>query len=263
MGKTAPTRTQRLEWVNVVKMKVSQMAQRELNPHWVNQIVANFNEAALGTPTLNFRDGAWWIIDGQHRIEALRALGFDDTEIECWCYEGLTEQEEASKFLALNNRLTIPVFQKFRIGVEAGRPEEARINKIVQDAGLHVSLDKSEGAIYAVGTLTRVYQRDGEAVLYRALCVVRDTYGSSGYRAAVIEGVALLLARYGETLDDTRLVERLSVVHGGVNGLLGKAERLHQRMGGRRGHCVAAAAVQIYNSGKGGKLASWWKGSDD
>lgn len=257
-------RTRRLEWVDVSKLRVSQMTQRDLNPHWVNKIVAEFDPEEFGTPTVSYRDGFWWVIDGQHRIEALRALGWSETKIECWVYEGLTEQQEAAKFLLLNNRLTVATFSRFRIGCEAGREEESEINRIVQEAGLHVSLDKSEGSINAVGTLRRVYRRDGAHVLARTLVIIRDAYGTPGLRAAVIDGIALFIARHEGRLDDELAVEKLGTAHGGVNGLLGRAEKTYQRLGNRRHHCVAAAAVTIYNSGKGGRLLpSWWKGGDE
>ncbi len=46
----------------------------------------------------------------------------------------------------------------------------------------------------------------------------------------------------------------------GVSGLTNKAETLRKQTGNPRGHCIAAAAVEIINSGRGGKkLASWWR----
>jgi hypothetical protein len=265
---TPPTntldRTRQLDWVEVASLRVSQLAQRDLNPHWVNKIVAEFDPEEFGTPTVNQRDGFWYVIDGQHRVEALRSLGWDDIKIECWVYTGLTEQQEAAKFLLLNNRLTVATFPRFRIGVEAGNEEETAITTIVQNAGLHVALDKAEGSINAVGTLRRIYKRDGELVLARTLAMIRDAYGTPGMRAAVLDGIALFCARYQTRLDDGMAVEKLAGVHGGVNGLLGRGEKLYQRIGGRRNHCVAAAAVSIYNSGKAGgsRLPSWWKGGD-
>ncbi len=39
----------------------------------------------------------------------------------------------------------------------------------------------------------------------------------------------------------------------------GKAENLRKSTGNMRAHCVAAAAVEINNGGRGGKkLADWW-----
>jgi hypothetical protein len=55
-------------------------------------------------------------------------------------------------------------------------------------------------------------------------------------------------------------VGKLAGVHGGVNGLLGNAEKVRRETGNQKAHCVAAAAVDIINRGKGSKrLPSWWK----
>jgi hypothetical protein len=254
-------RTRQLEWVPVDKMRISPLAQRELNPAWVDRIATEFDPEEFGTPTLNYRNGFWLVIDGQHRVEALRQLGWGDTKVECWVYRDLSEEQEAEKFLVLNHRLQVATFPKFRIGVEAGREEETTINDVVLQCGLHISKDKRDGTVSAVGTLRTIYRRDGAAVLARMLAIVRDAYGTPGLRAEVMNGMGLFCGRYEAVLDDARAVERLSTVHGGVNGLLGRADTMYRRTGNRRNHCVAAAAAAIYNSGKGGgKLSSWWKG---
>jgi hypothetical protein len=47
---------------------------------------------------------------------------------------------------------------------------------------------------------------------------------------------------------------------GGVKGLLQRAEHYRLTTGNYKTHCVAAAVVETYNSGRGGKhLTSWWK----
>lgn len=253
-------REARLRWVPIAKMKVSAIGQRDLNQAWVDRLAADFDLEKLGTPTVNLRAGAWYIIDGQHRVETLKQVGWADQQIQCWAYEGLTEVEEAEKFLSLNNTLTITAFDKFTKGVAAGRQEETDIDRIVRAQGLVVSRDHIPGAIHAVGTLKRIYTRAGGPTLVRTLRIARDAYGDPGMEAAVLDGLGLLTQRYNGELDTDTAVTKLAAAHGGVNGLLGKAETLRHRTGNAKAHCVAAAAVDIINSGKGGKkLPSWWK----
>lgn len=256
-------REARLRWVPIDKMKVSPLAQRELRQARVDKIAANFDLEQVGTPTVNERGGHFFVIDGQHRIEALREMGWGDQQIQCWTYAGLSEEEEAEKFLKLNDTLAVDAFSKFRVGVQAGRFEETDIDRIVRAGGLRVSQDMSQGAIRAVGTLRRVYTRGGPATLARTLRICRDAYGDRGLDAAVLDGIGLLCDRYNGDLNDDVAVEKLSRVHGGVNGLLGKAENLRRQTGNPRNHCVAAAAVEFINAGKGGKkLPSWWKSGE-
>jgi hypothetical protein len=251
-------RQARLRWVPIAAMRVSPLAQRELNQARVDKLAASFDPEQLGAPTVNLRDGCYYLIDGQHRVEALLAIGWGDQQVQCWTYQGLTEAEEAAKFLALNDTLTVHAFAKFTVGVHAGRTEDCDIDRIVRAQGLRISRQNGGGAIGAVGTLRRVYRR-GPAVLARALRIIRDAYGDPGLDASVIDGLGLLCRRYAD-LDETTAITRLTAAPGGVHGLLGKAENLRKQTGNPKAHCVAAAAVEIINRGRGGtKLPGWWR----
>lgn len=255
-------RQARLRWIPLGKMRVSPQAQRELNTARVEHIARTMDLEQLGTPTVNERDGHFWIIDGQHRVEALREWlgeGCEAQTVQCWTYSGLSETDEAEKFLKLNDTLTVNSLAKFKVGVQAGRMVECDIDRIVRSHGLCVTADRIEGGIRAVGTLRRVYEREGASSLARSLEIIRDAYGTPGFEAPVIDGIGYLTGRYNGSLEVTTAVSKLASVHGGVNGLLGKAEVLRKQTGNSRGQCVAAAAVDLINRGKGGKkLPSWW-----
>lgn len=257
---TKVERQARLRWVSIEKMKVSPVAQRELRTARVDHLAANFDLEQLGTPTVNERDGWFYILDGQHRIETLKQIGWGDQSIQCWTYVGLTDQEMADKFDRLNDTLHVHAFDRFRVRVNAQRETECEIDRIVRAQGLVVSRDKVAGAISAVGMLNKVYSRSDGQTLGRALRIIRDAYGDAGLEAPVIDGVGYLCQRYNGQLDDREVVERLGNIHGGVNGLLGKAETIRKQTGSPKGQCVAAAAVETLNAGKRGKrlLPSWW-----
>lgn len=259
-GRNRVEREARLRWVPIGLMAVSPLAQREINQARVDHIVATFDLEQIGTPTVNKRDGVWYVIDGQHRIEALRQIGWGDQQIQCWAYEGLSEQEEAEKFLKLNDYLAVNALAKFRVAVMAGREAECDVDRIVRSCGLVVTGDKVSGGIRAVGTLVRIYTRAGASVLGQTLRIVRDAYGDPGMEAAVLDGLGLFVQRYAADMDVASVVVRLRSASGGVHGLLGKAENLRRATGNQKGHCVAAAAVEIVNQGRGGKkLPSWWR----
>jgi hypothetical protein len=87
--------------------------------------------------------------------------------------------------------------------------------------------------------------RLGPSPLARGLRIIRDAYGDAGFDAAVIDGMGHLCQRYNGQLDDGVAIDRLSSAHGGVSGLLAKAEVLRKQTGNSKSHCVAAAAVDI------------------
>ena len=259
-------RAAHLQWVPLGKMRVSPLAQREMKQFRVDQIAANMDIEQIGNPTVNERGGLFYIIDGQHRIEAYKEWigdGWEVQEFQCWTYRDLSEQEEAERFLKLNDTLTVTAFDKFKVGVQAERAVETDVDRIVRAAGLVVSKHGVPGAIGSVSTLRRVYLRSGPAVLARTLGIIRDAYGDPGLEAPVIDGVGLLCGRYNGELDVEKAVRQLANAHGGVNALLGRAEITRKQTGNPRNHCVAAAAVDLINRGKGGKkLPSWWKTED-
>lgn len=264
---TSTTRVERnakLRWVPIAKMKVNPLAQREVNQARIDHLAVEFDPEQVGTPTVNERDGSFYIIDGQHRIEAMRQMGWNDQQIQCWTYVGLSEEDEAERFLKLNDTLVVLPFAKYRAAITAGRSRETEIDRVVRAQGLVVSADKIPGAIRAVGTVGRLFDRAGSVVLGRTLRIIRDAYGDSGLEAPVIDGLGLLCQRYNGELDDVVAVTKLASANGGVNGLLNRAQELRLSTGNAKGQCVAAAAVEFINRGRGGhkKLRSWWKDAE-
>ena len=256
-------RAARLVWVPLGLTRIPTMAQRELKAARADHIAANMDLEQLGTLTVNKRGGLYYVLDGQHRVEGYKRWigeGWEHQQLQCWAYEGLSEEEEAETFLKLNDTIAVQAFDRFRIGLNASRPEEVEIAAVVSKAGLTISQSRAEGTIGAVGTLRRVYRREGHAVLARALGVIRDAYGTPGLEAPVIDGIGLLCGRYNGEMDTAQAVTRLRSVAGGLAGLMNKAYFTKNQTNAPLNQCVAAAAVDLINRGKGGKkLPSWWK----
>lgn len=256
-------REAQLRFVPINEMRVSTTGQRYLNRNRVDYLVANLVLENLGYPIVSFRDGYYYIIDGQHRIEALKAHGFEDSSLECFVYDGLTEEAEAEQFLSRNDVLSVSSFDKFRIGVTAGREAESQIAAIVEELGLKITRDNVPGAVRATGTLKRLYIRAGADVLRRTLLINREVYSASGALASMmVDAIGLVVGRYGN-LDDAHLINKLLRFTSGAPGLIGKAEVLRQKTGQPKAHCLAAELVGLYNSGSrhpaGGRLTPWWK----
>jgi hypothetical protein len=268
---TTHHRAYRTQEVPIGKMTISRRVQRDLKQHRVNELVANFDLDDFGQPVVSWRDGVYYIIDGQHRIAALKewlGKGWEIQKIECRVYQGLNEAEEADMFDRLNNVLIVSSYDKFKVRVTAGREAESLIDKIIKQEHLVISRDKIPGAVRAVGTLVRVFNRSDGEVLARSLRIIRDAFGDPGFEAQVIDGVGHLCQRYNGALDEKMAVEKLSETRGGVHGLLGKARVLHKQTGNSHAQCVAAAAVEIINARGGGgtggrRLPSWWKASKE
>lgn len=250
----------RLMWVPIAQIKVNPVAQRELDSAFVDKLVASFDPDAVGVVLVNKKDGTYHVIDGQHRVEMFCRMGWNDQQIQCEVFEDLTDAEEAVIFRSRNTRRAVTALADYRVAITAGDVDACEIDRVVRASGLTVTGDKSPGGIRAVGALRKVYNRSDSATLGRTLRILRDAYGDSGLEGWAIDGIGLLCQRYNGQLSDEDAVRRLGDAHGGVNGLLNRAESMRRTMGQPKAHCVAASAVEIINRGRGGKkLPDWWK----
>lgn len=255
-----PARQAHLTWVPADQLATNPVAQREFRPAWAEKILSEFDLDKFQVPHVNRRaDGSLFIMEGQHGTWAYREFFGDGQQIQAWVYDGLTEQEEAEFFLSLNNKKAVDAMAKFKVGVTAGREVECDIDKIVRSCGCHVGTDNLPNAIKAVGALLSIYNSHGPANLRQTLITVGDSFIDGGYERPVLLGVSMVLARYPD-LDEARLVSKLAAIRNGWKGLIQKSSLIREAMGCTQPESVAAAVVELYNSGRGGKkLPSWWR----
>jgi hypothetical protein len=237
---------------------------------WGDEIARNLDPDQIGLPVLNHRGGVFWIVDGQHRIYALKTHGFTDDKDTWLCevFENLTDAEMADLFLTRNNGKHVTPFDKFKVACTAERPIEMAILRIVEAHGLKVSRAYQEGCIGAVTALRRVLGRAGdmgEIVLGRTIRTLRDAYASQpiAFDGYLIEGLGLVYARYDKA-DEKLMVRQLAGVQRGAPGVLQRAQAQRERTGNHKVQCIAAVIVDIYNKGASGRqrLAAWWKVAD-
>jgi hypothetical protein len=257
-------RSSKVFQVPIAKMRTpsEMVVQRKFRKAHGDHISKNLDLNKLGIPVMNHRDGVFWILDGQHRIYAMRENGFEGYAMDCEVYENLTDAEMAHVFLGRDDRKAIDVFSKFHIACTAGHVEEMDIRRCVETQGLKISKNRGVDCVCCVSALRRVYDRDGVTVLGRALRTIRKAFGGDPYAfdANMIDGLSMVFNRFEGQAKEVEMGDRLSSFTHGVSGILRRAESVRMRTGNQKAQCVAAVAVEIYNkSGRGPKLPEWWK----
>lgn len=259
---TLPKSTSCVKNIALGAMRVSPVAQRRLRPHRVEKIFSQFAPERLGVPVVSFRDNVYWIVDGQHRIEALKAWlgsGWEKQVLLCLVHTGMTEQQEADLFDHLNNTSQVNAFDKFKVRIVAAREVENEVNAAVAAAGLVVALGGGANNVSAVSTLVKVFVFSDAPTLTRTLRLVCESFGKPGLTANVILGMAGVCRRYNEEMDDVSVVAKLRGLRGGVGELLSRAALLKRQLGRGTAECMSAAILEVINSKRGGKkLPAWW-----
>jgi hypothetical protein len=263
---TAISQTSRIVKVNVSELHIDPAMQRRLNRHWVEAHVALFDPEKLGRIVVSRRaDGKLYIVDGQHRVELLRAIGYGDQDIEAELFEGLTRQGEADLFLARNDRIAVKTFDKFRLRIEAGDPAAVGVANVLKGLGLSLSSSREVGTVTAVAALEFVYTGAritsdvlGPAVLKTTLEIILKAWGrdAKNFEGAIISGLGIVVLRFGTVIDLGTLIDKLSKTPG-PNWLQGRAKAMAAVVRGKAANAMARVIVdEVYNVGRrAGKLA--------
>lgn len=238
------------------KLKLDPKVQREQTPARLKYMEENLDLDAIGVLTVSDRGrGRYFILDGQHRWQALMNSGLGEWPVRCHVYAKLTTAEEAQLFRDLNNTKRRSAWDDFSKGVLAGDPECVAVTRIVEDAGLTISDQKTDGSIRAVVALTRTYRSangHGESLLANVLAVAQAAWGNQAdaFDGHIIAGIGRLLLTHDGEVDREALAQKLSKIPGGPAGLIGRAQARREFEGGAVAANVMAVAVSTYNKGR-------------
>jgi len=173
--------------------------QRPTNTAQVEKIAAHFDEAKLGLPIVSERDGQYHLLDGAHRVAALRKLGY--THAECLVLTGLSYQDEAEYFRTQNqNSRPLTRYNQFKAGLEAKDELCVQIDRIARANGFMVGMShRNFNAIAAIHTLTIICTVYGYDTLDKTLGLLRATWEGviNVTRREFLSGTAEFVHRFG------------------------------------------------------------------
>lgn len=108
----------KLAEVPVELMRIDKRYQRAISAI-ISQLIKKWGNEKCLFLLVSYRDGVFYIIDGQHRWEAAKAIGID--HLPCIIFTGLTWQEEARIFAEQNKNITkLTPFDTFKANVACG-----------------------------------------------------------------------------------------------------------------------------------------------
>src|SRR4051812_31723657 len=107
MTTDAPLRGGTPHWIRASRLAVDASYQRPRNERKIRKIANNFDPDALGVLYVSKRaDGTYVILDGQQRHAALIEMGWQDQQVPCHVYTGLSVADEARLFGEYNELRT-------------------------------------------------------------------------------------------------------------------------------------------------------------
>lgn len=194
--------------------------QRGVERKRVELIARDFNEYIVNEPKISFRNGRYYVMDGQHTIEGCILLnGGADRPILCKIYTGLTMEQEALLFAEQNGHAApLSAGIRLRAKVVGGDAPSKAFVAATNRVGLSLNYDSmqlSDYRISCVGTALKLYDQLGEEIYCEALRHIVEAWEGrpDSFRAAVLRGVMYFVQLYHGQYSAERLVRALSGVH--------------------------------------------------
>lgn len=214
--------------IKVSDLYLDMSYQRSPNEIKVSSIARNFDPDAFGVIICSVReDNIIAIIDGGHRIAAMRMLGLENTTVNALVYFGLTIQEEARIFTLINDERTKPKTSDiFRAEVTAGISESLELNKVLSDLKLVATNAPGYGHIRGIATMKDLHNKAGSLLLKKSLTTLTEAFGnySSTYNIDLVSAICFLYKKYPE-IDKSRMVQTLKKFSS-VEILIGQAKTM-------------------------------------
>lgn len=174
-----------IEWRALTELAVDELYQRDANQRaviaiargWDWRLCAPLTVAKRGDPVRFF------VIDGQHRLEAARLRG-DIAHLPCLISTFDSIAEEAGMFVEINTRRQkVSPLETFRAELAAGDKKAEQVARLVSDAGLLIARHSNPnswkpGHINAIQGIKGAVFRHGERVAAAALMDIAIAFPS-------------------------------------------------------------------------------------
>ncbi len=209
LGRFSETR-----WIRADLLRRDSEYNRAIRPFRVQAIRRAFNPDGLGLIYVSEReDGCCYIIDGQHRHQAVLDLKMGACEVPCAVYRNLTREEERTIFLLLNReRLPLSAQEAFAARAASGESLAGSMKDLLAMHGIRLVQNRKPGVreIASVGVLEEIDSRWGEEMLGRVLEIFGQAWPDQRgiYRRQLLMAAAAVLA--DPAIDDARLILALT-----------------------------------------------------
>lgn len=231
--------------------------QRPVDFKEVERLIQEWDDRLLDPVIVSFRNGKFYVVDGQHRIAAMRKMnGGSDVMVNCKVYDGLTYEQEADFCYKLDKaKKRLSLSQSTNILAESGTDAEVmEIKRIVESCGFTWALNKKSGKtgeIISTRALVNAYRLLGREPFSRMLTLLWNTWKGNrrSLTAVVLSGMALFIKTYDTELDDKLFIRRLSKTDPDEINRRGRADFSTNNNALR----FARVILEKYNGARGGE----------
>ncbi len=193
--------------------------QQSISEKKVENLVREWDDRLLTPLTVSFRDGKFNVVDGQHRVAAMRKMNSgENVLVPCLVYSGLTYEQEAALCYQIDqSKGRLSLAMSTNALMESGQDAQVlEIRDLLEREGFTWALGKKNAVEYevvATRAVLNAYHLLGGAAFARMFALLRDTWHGSPYslQGQFLSGMALFLKTYEPEVNDHTFIKRLSL----------------------------------------------------
>lgn len=224
------TETTQIMNLNTKDLISSQPYQRDVDQKRVSYIVTNYDPHKFGVIKVSFRDGKYYVYDGQHRIAAFKVLNGDqDGIVKCEVHYGLTYEDEAKYFAEqyLGSK-NVGIIYRWRALYEAKEEPVYSIVNSVRAIGIDVKFTKAKevNRIIAFKQLNDMWIKLGSDKTLKILTLLKKAWGTNenAFDGNIILGMREFFQVYMDEINEEAFVKQMKKVAPSVIVVEGKKD---------------------------------------
>lgn len=218
----------------------------------VKRIASEYDENKLGVIVVSQReDGTYWVIDGQHRVQATLQKKGENATLLALVYYGMTPKDEAVMFATQHDNVKAPTKGEFfKAQMFAGNEDVIRFKDATEAEGLECDFSdghKRDGALICYAAAFNIFMSRGEVRYRKVLSVLVDAWGGDGdsVTANFVKGMDIFLNVYENDVSTKKLVDSLKKVS---PAQIERESKMIQEGGAKR---YARQFLRVYNKRRG------------
>jgi hypothetical protein len=195
-----------LRWLLIHDLYVDPTYQRTLESRrsqaLITKITAGFSWSRFGAVLVTSTKRGYAVLDGQHRVEAARAVGIRN--VPCVIIDAGSTAEQALAFVAANmDRVVVNPFALHHALIAAGDADALEIDNVCRCGGVSIprypipAKNLKPGQTLALGAIASGIKTFGPSAMIAALSALADAFKnqSGRLRAPLIKAAARLLIK--------------------------------------------------------------------